>query len=102
MPINEKDLKEMNKLLEQGVTISKIAAKFKKYDYWDIHWEVNDYSFLGKKRSITNRLNKLQKNLSTKDRHTVIKEIKELLDGMYTLTKKNGRKLLDIGKIINK
>ena len=102
MSIKEKDLQQMNNLLEKGVTISRIADKFKKYNYWEIYWQVNDYSLLGKKRSITNRLNKLQKKLSKEERQKLVKETKELLDGMYVISKKNGRKLLEIGKVINK
>lgn len=102
MAINEKELQQMNNLLEKGVTISKIAEKFKKYNYWEIYWQVNDYSMLGKKRSITNRLNKLQKNLSKDERQKLVKETKELLDGLYAISKKNGKKLLEIGKAINK
>ena len=48
----------MNDLVTKGTTIADIHRKFPKYDYWEIYWEVNDYSFLGKKRMITNRINK--------------------------------------------
>jgi hypothetical protein len=64
MTINRHDLERMNDLIGKGATIADIAKKFRKYDYWEIYWEVEDYSLLGKKRSITNRLNKLRKTIS--------------------------------------
>ena len=39
---------------------SQIFAKtYPNYDYWEIYWQVNDSSFLGRKRTISNRLKKM-------------------------------------------
>ena len=58
----------MNDLLTKGTTIADIHRKFPKYDYWEIYYEVNDYSFLGKKRMITNRINKIAKSKKPSER----------------------------------
>ena len=75
---------------------------FLKYDYWDIYWQVEDYSFLGKKRNISNRLKKLEKDQPRGDRLKLLNEIREFLEELYQTSKKNGRKLIDMGKIIAK
>ena len=62
MRISKHDLEKMNDLVGKGKTIVDISKQFDKYDYWEIYSEVEDYSFLGKKRSISNRLKKLEKN----------------------------------------
>ncbi len=102
MAISKHDLEKMNDLVEKGATIADIANKFKKYDYWEIYWEVEDYTLLGKKRRITNRLNKLQKNLKKEDQQELVKAVKELINEIYNTSKKNGKKLIDIGKILSK
>lgn len=102
MKIDKHDLEEMNDLIEKGATIADVAKKFNKYDYWEIYCEVEDYSFLGKKRSISNRLKKLKVDQSKDNRATLIKEINTLLDELYQSSKKNGKKLIDIGKILYK
>ncbi len=102
MKISKQDLEKMNDLLEKGATIADIHKKFNKYDYWEIYREVPDYSFLGKKRRISNRLKKLEKDQKKVGRIKLINEIKELLDALYRTSKKNGKKLVDIGKILDK
>ncbi len=62
----------MNDLLTKGKTISQIDAKYPKYDYWEIYWEVNDSSFLGKKRTISNRLKKLVNAKKREDREAIM------------------------------
>ena len=100
MRIKKHELEKMNALIESGEMISSVAKQFPKYDYWDIYWAVEDYSLLGKKRSITNRLNKLQKKQIPSERKKLVKEIKELLDEIYKTSKKNGKKLININKIL--
>ena len=100
--IKKLELKEMNDLLEKGTTIAGIAKNYPQYDYWEIYWEVNDYSFLGKKRSITNRINKLVANKSKKERQDLAKEAKELLDELYSQLKVNSKKLIEIDQILRK
>jgi hypothetical protein len=103
MTISKHDLEEMTDLLEKGSTIAYIAKKFnKKYDYWEIHKEVPENSFLGKKRSISNRLKKLEKDQSKANRTQLINEIRGILDYLYKTSKKNLKKLIDIGEIIYK
>lgn len=59
MTIPKATLDQMNDLLSKGNTIANIANEYQDYDYWEIYWQVNDSSFLGKKRMITTRLNKI-------------------------------------------
>ncbi len=61
MSVKKTDLKTMNDLIGKEATIADIARKFTKYDYWEIYSKVEDYSLLGKKRSISNRLKKLRR-----------------------------------------
>lgn len=103
MAIPKATLKKMNDYIAKGATISSLQKRFPKYSYWDIYWAVNDFSILGKKRSISNRLKKLESQRLTKaDRSQLIREIRENLDGIYKISKNNGKKLIDIGKIISK
>lgn len=52
MTIEKTDLEKMNELLANGITIADIQRKYPNYDYWEIYREVNDYSFLGKKKKL--------------------------------------------------
>jgi len=100
--IKKNDLKSMNDLVSKGATIADIYRKFPKYDYWEIHWEVNDYSFLGKKRMITNRINKIAKSRQPVERQKIADETKELLDDLYSQLKTNSKKLIQIDRILRK
>lgn len=102
MAIKKRDLEKMNGLLVQGTTVADIHRKFPKYDYWEIYWEVNDYSFLGKKRMITNRINKIAKTKVPQIRRDVAIETKELLDELYSQLKVNSKKLIEIDRILRK
>ena len=102
MPIPKADLEKMNELLKNGSTIANIARKFQQYEYWDVYWSVSDYSLLGKKRSITNRLNKLKGKLTNTQRLETIDEINKLVQEIYVLSKHNGKKLIDITKVISR
>lgn len=103
MVIPKATLKKMNDYIAKGETISSLQKRFPKYPYWEIYWAVNDFSILGKKRSISNRLKKLEGQRLTKSEKTkLIKEIRENLDGIYKISKNNGKKLIDIGKILSK
>jgi hypothetical protein len=102
MAIKMHELEKMNSLLESGVNIADIAKRYKEYDYWEIYLAVNDFSLIGKKRMITNRLNKLRKKRTKEEKEKLIGEIKEQLDKIYDLSKKNGKKLIDINKVLSR
>lgn len=102
MSIEQHELKEMNQLLKSGVNISDIASRFPKYDYWEISASVQDYSLRGKKRIITNRLKSLRDSGTKAERSVLIDEIHTLITEMYELSKSNGKKLVDISKILNR
>ncbi len=102
MSIKKHELEKMNCLLESGVNIADIAKKYKEYDYWEIYLAVNDFSLIGKKRMITNRLNKLKKRATKEEKEKLIGEIKQQLDEIYYLSKKNGKKLIDINKVLSR
>jgi len=102
MTIPQHELKEMNRLLEGGMNISSIWEKYQKYDYWEIYWSVSDFSLLGKKRIITNRINSARRATTKAERDELLNEISSLVTEMYELTKRNGKKLVEIGKIINR
>lgn len=102
MAIPQHELKEMNRLLEGGMNIADISAKYPKYGYWEVYWSVNDFSLLGKKRKITNRINSARRATSQTEREKLLKEVALLVTEMYELTKKNGKKLVEIGKVINR
>lgn len=102
MAIPQHELKEMNRLLEGGQNISDIWAKHPQYDYWEIYWSVSDYSLLGKKRKITNRINSARTANTPAERENLLDEVSALVTEMYELTKKNGKKLVEIGKVVNR
>lgn len=100
--IKKIDLEKMNELLMNGTTIAEIQRKFPKYDYWEVYWEVNDYSFLGKKRKITNRINKIAKSKVPQTRRELAIEARELLDELYSQLKINSKKLIEIDRVLRK
>lgn len=102
MAIKKHELEKMNELLANGSTIAAIAKKYPNYDYWEIYWEVNDYSFLGKKRTITNRINSLAKSTSPKEREKLSAEAKELITELYSRLKQNSKKLIEIDRALRK
>lgn len=102
MAINKQDLTDMNDLLAKGKTISQITKKYPQYDYWEIYWKVNDFSFLGKKRTITNRLKKIVTTKSRADREELAGEAQELLDELYETLKINSKKLIEINRVLRK
>ena len=102
MAISKRDLAEMNDLLAKGKTIAQIAKKYSQYDYWEVYWEVNDVSFLGKKRTITNRLKKLVTTKIRADREVLAEEAKDLLDELYSRLKSNSKKLIEIDRVLRK
>jgi len=102
MAINKRDLTEMNDLLVKGKTIAQIAKKYPQYDYWEVYWEVNDASFLGKKRTITNRLKRLVTTKTRINREVLAKEAQELLDELYESLKSNSKKLIEIDCVLGK
>lgn len=100
MVITKPELETMNDLLANGKTIAELVKKFPKYDYWEIYWQVNDYSFLGKKRTITNRLKKLVASKTIVDREKLGAEAQELLDELYVQLKRNSAKLIEIDRAL--
>jgi hypothetical protein len=102
MAIARHDLEKMNDLISKGMNISDVAKKFAKYNYWEIYWEVNDYSLLGKKRSISNRLKKLRRKLTPESRGELVDQIADLLNEIYVQAKGNGKKLIDIDRVMRR
>ncbi|MCE1177295.1 MAG: hypothetical protein LWW76_09290 [Burkholderiales bacterium] len=101
MAIPKHELTEMNRMLDSGMNISAIWKKFGQYDYWEIYSSVNDLSLLGKKRIITNRIRSAKTESSKVKREELLNEIDLLVTEMYDLSKKNGKKLVEIAKIVN-
>lgn len=102
MAIKKIELKEMNDLLSKGTTIADIHRKFLKYDYWEIYWRVNDYSFQGKKTMITTRINKIVKSKRPAERRKLAAEAKEHIDDLYSRLKINSKKLIQVDRILRK
>ncbi len=102
MAINKHDLDAMNEALGNGKTISQLAEEYPQYDYREIYWEVNDASFLGKKRTLTNRINKLINAKTKAERQEIAEEAKEILNDLYRSLKSNSKKLVDIDRILRK
>jgi len=102
MTIKKNELTKMNNLLAHGATIADLANKFPKYDYWEIYWEVHDFSFLGKKRTITNRLKKIVSTKSQKKRQELAEEAQVLLNELYESLKTNSKKLIQIDRVLRK
>ena len=103
MAIPEETLKKMNEMLEHGSTIADIwRAHGRKYDYEEIYGSVSNYSVLGAKRRITNRLNRLQYRLTKPERQQIVAEIKADLETVYNNAKSNGKKIANILKTLNK
>tara|TARA_R110001606_G_C14953280_1_gene600875 strand:+ start:167 stop:475 length:309 start_codon:yes stop_codon:yes gene_type:complete len=102
MAIDKKELEEMNGLVSQGVKISEVAEKYPNYSYWEIYWEVSDYSFMGKKRMLTNRINSLAKSNKSSDREEIAEQAKALLNELYDSLKNNSKKLIEIDRVLRK
>jgi hypothetical protein len=90
----------MNDLLSKGKTIADISKKYPQYDYWEIYWQVNDRSFLGKKRTITNRLKSIVGEKDKAVRENLANEAQLLLDEMYQQLKANSAKLIEINRVL--
>lgn len=100
MKISKAELEVMNDLLGKGKKISDIAKKYPQYEYGEIYLAVNDYSFLGKKRTITNRLKRLVKEKTPEQREETAAEAQELLDELYHQLKRNSAILIEIDKVL--
>jgi len=100
MFISKSELVEMNDLLAKGKKIADLAKKYPQYDYWEIYWQVNDYSFLGMKRTITNRLKRLVTEKTTEQRRQTADEAQELLNELYDQLKRNSAKLIEIDRVL--
>ncbi|MBF0376246.1 MAG: hypothetical protein HQK72_02070 [Desulfamplus sp.] len=64
----------MNDMWINGATIAEIQRQFDKYDDY---WEINDYNFLGKKKMVSNRTNKIVESKSLSECQKIRKETKE-------------------------
>lgn len=102
MAIAEHDLEKINLLIEAGSNISEVANQFPVYDYWEIYWAADDYSLLGKKRMISNRLVKIREEENNTNRNMLIDEIQDLFNDIYQISKKNGNKLIKMSQILSK
>lgn len=100
MSITKAELEVMNDLLSKGKNISDLAEAYPQYDYSEIYWQVNDYSILGKKRTITNRLKRLVKEQTVAEREATASEAQELLDNLYAQLKRNSAMLLEIDRVL--
>lgn len=100
MAISKSELESMNDLLAKGKTIADLEKKFPQYDYWEIYWQVSDYSFLGKKRIITNRLKKLVTTKTEVERQELVAEAQAHLDELYAQLKSNSAKLIEIDRVL--
>ncbi len=100
MPIRKEDLEKMKDLHGKGRAFAQIAKQFPKYDYWEIYWKVNDASFMGRKRAISNRLKKLVATKTRADRVKIAKEAQAHLDALYKALKINSKKLIDIDRVL--
>jgi hypothetical protein len=100
MAISKAELDEMNDLLGKGKKISDIAKKYPQYEYGEIYWTLNDLSFLGKKRMITNRLKRLVKEKTIEERRVSADEAQELLDELYRQLKRNSEMLIEIDRVL--
>jgi (p)ppGpp synthase/HD superfamily hydrolase len=100
MSISKSELVEMNDLLAKGKKITDLAKRYPQYDYWEIYWQVNDYSFLGKKRTITNRLKRLVTEKTTEQRRQTADEAQELINELYDQLKRNSAKLIEIDRVL--
>jgi len=100
MAISKTELEIMNDLLGKGKNIADLAKKYPQYDYWEIYWQVNDYSFLGKKRTITNRLKRLVNEKTIETRQATAAEAQELLDELYEQLKRNSKILVEIDRVL--
>ena len=103
MPISKPELEKMNGLIESGKTIADVYRAYPQYTYSEVYTSVNDYSLLGKKRSITNRLFKLKSKTSTQaERTKLVNEVNKLITEIYKLSKRNGNKLSEIMVALDK
>ena len=102
MTIPKATLDQMNDLLSKGNTIADIDKTYPNYDYWDIYWQVNDFSFLGKKRMITNRLKKMVTTTNKAERKELVDEANQLLNELYEKLKVNSKKLIQIDRVLRK
>ena len=102
MTIPKATLDEMNGLISKGKTIAYIANENPDYDYWEIYCQVNDSSFLGKRRVISNRLKKMVATTNKAGREELSIEINSIVDDLYGYLKTNSKKLFQIGRVLSK
>lgn len=102
MAINKAELEQMNDLLSKGKTIADLEKKYPAYGYWEIYGAVSDYSFLGKKRTITNRIKSLVATKTQAERQELAEEAQELLDELYAQLKSNSAKLIEISRVLSR
>ena len=59
-------------------------------------------NFLGKKRAISNRLQKLVTAQAKRDREKLVEEAQTLLNELYKSLKTNSKKLIDIDRVMRR
>lgn len=92
----------MAELLEAGSDIAAIARQYTQYAYWDVYSEVPDFSLRGKKHKITGRLNKLKSAGQRVEREKLVADIQVLVDSIYAQSRTNGKKIVEILKVLGK
>ena len=100
MAITKAELLDMNDLVSKGKKITDIAKKYPHYEYAEIYWAIDDYSILGKKRTITNRLKRLVKESTRDQRAETAAEAQELLNELYDQLKRNSAMLVEIDRVL--
>lgn len=100
MAVTKADTETMNDLIAKGATVSDLERQFPQYGYWEIYWNTDDFSFLGKKRSITNRLKKLENESKLSERRKLVAEAQLSLNELYKQLKFNSEKLIEIERVL--
>lgn len=102
MSIPKDVLEKMNEMLRLGSTFAEIYREFgQEYEYMDILYGLPNYSMLGAKRRISNRLGKLNSGLRKPERKEAVAEIREDLEYLYRLARMHGKKLASISKLLD-
>jgi len=99
-----RDKAQIIKLAREGMQISKIWDEhFPQYDYWEIHFtieEAGEQSSIGTKRMITNRLNKLR-SIVPNEHELLIDEIDGLVNHLYVRYKEDQSKINEARKALD-
>ncbi|WP_046168406.1 hypothetical protein [Chromobacterium vaccinii] len=97
--MRDDEKKRIGDLAREGRQISQIAEEYPEYDYSDVYWAAygeGERSALGVKRMITNRLNSLVDEKSSRKRQEIVDETNELVWHLYEKLKSSQTKLESI------